>query len=88
METERFSKFLQESLKQKGVLYIALALMKTQPLNQDLYLNCATEQSRAAKEGKLNEGKNRQNCKIKSTEREFCRESKRNKVEEKEKRRE
>lgn len=36
-------------LKQKGILFVALVLMKTQPLNQDLYLSCATEQSRVGK---------------------------------------
>lgn len=35
--------------KQNSILYIALVLMKTQPLNQDLNLSCATEQSRAEK---------------------------------------
>lgn len=36
-------------LKQKSILFVALVLMKTQPLNQDLYLSCATEQSRVGK---------------------------------------
>lgn len=39
-------------LQTGSVLYVALALMKTQPLKQDLYPSCAAEQSRARKKMK------------------------------------
>lgn len=58
-------------LKQKSILFVALVLMKTQPLNQDLYLSCATEQSRVGKKWrKKKQQQEWQNCKIKSTEKE------------------
>lgn len=44
--------FYFEMLQTGSVLCVALVLMKTQPLKQDLYPSCAAEQSRARKKMK------------------------------------
>lgn len=60
-------------LKQKSILYVALVLMKTQPLNQDLYRSCATEQSKLGKEMEEKKSKSDRTAKSKAQKKETWR---------------